>query len=229
MATVLMPAACTVASSEPVIFVVEDDPDVRQSISLSLSSVDLRVRPCSSAYEFLEAYDPGRPGCLILDMRMPGMTGLQLQQNLVERGWQIPIIFVTGYGEVAVATAAMRAGAVDYLAKPFSFHHLLERVQESLKLDHQLRRTKRLRQEIAARIALLTAREQEVMQRLARGESTKVIAARLGISQKTVDNHRAKVLEKMGVENAAQLASTFAQGHLNVDDLCRIGGSAATS
>lgn len=219
MTTLLMPSVYPTTTMESVVFVVEDDADVRQSIHLLLSSVDLRVQTFGSAHEFLNTYDPQQPGCLILDMRMPGMTGLQLQQTLTERGLRIPIIFVTGYGEVAAATAAMRAGAVDYLSKPFSFQHLLERVQESLALDRRLRRMQQLRQEVTARIAALTAREQEVMHRLVKGESTKVIAARLGISQKTVDNHRARVLEKMSVENTAQLASAFARGQINIDEL----------
>lgn len=219
MAAGLLSAPLQVENAESVVFVVEDDPDVRQAIVLLLQSVDLRAQAFSTAREFLDGYDPQQPGCLVSDMRMPGMTGLQLQHMLIERGLRIPIIFITGYGEVAAATAAMRAGAVDYLPKPFSFQHLLERIQESLELDRRLRRTQRLREEVTSRITTLTTREQEVMRRLVQGESTKVIAARLGISQKTVDNHRARVLEKMEVDNVAQLASAFARGHIDMEAL----------
>lgn len=188
------------------IFVVDDDPDVRRTISLLVRSVDLEAQLYSSAQEFLTCYDGQTPGCLVLDLRMPGMTGLQLQQHLMEEEIRLPVIFISAYGEIAAASAAMRAGAVDFLPKPFSPQTLLERIHEAVALDAKQRQAFARQREVNQRIATLTSREHEVMQLLAAGDSTKVIARRLGISQKTVDNHRAKVLEKLDVENATQLA-----------------------
>lgn len=194
------------ATSKATIFIVDDDPDVRRSISLLVRSVDLDAEVYASAQEFLDHYDQHSPGCVVLDMRMPGMTGLQLQQHLSERGIPLPIIFISAYGEIPTASAAMRAGAVDFIPKPFSPQILLERIHEAVAIDERLRRASERQREVNDRIATLTQREQEVMQLLANGCSTKVIAQRLSISQKTVDNHRAKVLEKLAVDNAAQLA-----------------------
>lgn len=188
------------------IFVVDDDPDVRRAVSLLVRSVDLEARLYSSAQEFLTSYDGQTPGCLVLDLRMPGMTGLQLQQRLMEEEIRLPVIFISAYGEIAAASAAMRAGAVDFLPKPFSPQTLLERIHEAVALDAKQRQAIARQREVNQRIETLTSREHEVMQLLAAGDSTKVIARRLGISQKTVDNHRAKVLEKLDVENATQLA-----------------------
>lgn len=188
------------------IFVVDDDPDVRRAVSLLVRSVDLEARLYSSAQEFLTSYDGQTPGCLVLDLRMPGMTGLQLQQRLMEEEIRLPVIFISAYGEIAAASAAMRAGAVDFLPKPFSPQTLLERIHEAVALDAKQRQAIARQREVNQRIETLTGREHEVMQLLAAGDSTKVIARRLGISQKTVDNHRAKVLEKLDVENATQLA-----------------------
>lgn len=188
------------------VFIVDDDGDVRRSLALLARSVDLDAEPYGSAHEFLEAFDQNQQGCLLLDVRMPGRTGLQLQQELIDRGIRLPIIFITAHGEIPTATAAMRAGALDFILKPFSPQSLLDRIQEAIALDHKNRRAQQKRQEIGSSISKLTNREREVMQLLAEGDSTKVIASRLGISPKTVDNHRAKVLEKMGVDNMAQLA-----------------------
>ncbi|MCA9203336.1 MAG: response regulator [Pirellulaceae bacterium] len=185
---------------------MDDDPDVRRAVSLLVRSVDLEARLYSSAQEFLTSYDGQTPGCLVLDLRMPGMTGLQLQQRLMEEEIRLPVIFISAYGEIAAASAAMRAGAVDFLPKPFSPQTLLERIHEAVALDAKQRQAIARQREVNQRIETLTGREHEVMQLLAAGDSTKVIARRLGISQKTVDNHRAKVLEKLDVENATQLA-----------------------
>ncbi len=188
------------------VFIVDDDPEVRRSISVLVRSVGLEARMFGSARDFLDAFDPNVAGCLVLDMRMPGMTGLQLQQALNERNIRIPIVFITAHGEIPTATSAMRAGAIDFIPKPFSPQLLLERIQEAIAIDRERRSAQQLQQEIAARIATLTDREREVMEHLATGKPTKTIASLLGISSKTVDNHRAKVLEKLQVENATQLA-----------------------
>lgn len=198
-------AATPVRANAPTVSIVDDDPDVRRSISLLVRSVDLSAQLYSSANEFLEAYNPDSPTCLVLDVRMPGMTGLQLQQTLLERSIQIPIIFITAHGEIPNATAAMRAGAVDFLSKPYSPQLLLDRIHEAIAIDQHAREIDRERLRVKALIAALTEREREVMSLLANGDSTKVISSRLGISPKTVDNHRTKVLEKMGVDYVTQL------------------------
>ena len=198
-----------VDSEQATVFVVDDDDGIRQTISLMLRSLKVRVKTYSNAREFLDFYTPDLPGCLLLDMRMPGITGFQLQTELNELGVQLPIIFVSAHGEIPSAAAAMRAGALDFIPKPFSPQYLLERIHEALAVDAKRRSAAAMRQQIQRRLDLLTDRECEVMQRLAQGMSTKVIAARLGISSKTVDNHRAKILEKMEVDNTTQLAVLY--------------------
>lgn len=193
-------------AQQATVFIVDDDSDVRRAVSLLVRSVDLDAVSFSSAQEFLDKYDDQKPGCLILDVRMPGMTGLQLQQEMAARGIRLPVIFVSAHGEIPTATAVIRAGAVDFIPKPFSPQTLLERIHEAISIDHEQRRAHSLVQEVESRVAALTDREREIMQYLMQGESTKVIASRLGISPKTVDNHRAKVLEKMVVDNTTQLA-----------------------
>jgi len=192
------------------VFIVDDDPDVRRTISLLVCSVNLAAETFASANEFLDRYDPEQPGCLVLDMRMPGMTGRQLQQELTDRGSSLPIIFVTAHGEIPTATEAMRAGAIDFITKPFSPQMLLERIHEAMAMNEKQRKNEQLQKEVQSRVATLTSREREGMEHLAAGESTKVIANRLGISTKTVDNHRAKVLEKVNVDNPTQLACLLA-------------------
>lgn len=198
------------ATEEATVFIVDDEPVARRTVSLLARSVGLAAESYPSAQEFLAAYDPQKRGCLTLDLRMPGMTGMQLQQELASRGIEIPIIFLTAHGEVPSATAAMRAGAVDFIPKPFSSEVLLERIHEAIAIDARQHRDREHQNQLELRISTLTDREHEVMQLLAVGDSTKVIAKRLGISSKTVDNHRAKILEKMGVDNPTQLAHLVA-------------------
>jgi FixJ family two-component response regulator len=195
-------------TEQAVVFVIEDDPDLRQIVAMLVQSIDLPARTFASAREFLAVYDDRQLGCIVLDLKMPGMTGVELQQQLAARGSTIPLIFVSGDSEVATVAAAMRAGAVDFIPKPFCGEHLLERIREALDLARRRRAVLAQRKDVEGRVAALTLRQREVMQLLAQGESTKLIARRLGISQKTVDNHRAKVLEKMSADNAAQLAAS---------------------
>ena len=195
---------------QPSVFIVDDDSDVRRTVGLLVRSVDLEPRDFPSAQAFLDQYDQDWPGCLILDVRMPGMTGIQLQHELCRRNIDLPVIFITAHGEIPIATSAMRTGAVDFLPKPFSPQILLDRVHEAISLDKGRRAASARRQEVESRTSTLTQREHEVMELLAEGCSNKVIAKRLGISQKTVDNHRSKVLEKMEVDNPAQLARVVA-------------------
>jgi two-component system, LuxR family, response regulator FixJ len=192
------------------VFIVDDDADVRRSVSLLVRSIGLADDQYASGKEFLDRYDPDKPGCLVLDVRMPGISGLELQQGLSSRAIYPPIIFVTAHGEIPLATQAIRAGAVDFIQKPFSPQALLDRIREALEIDRNNRRKSALADQVQGRMSQLTAREHEIMPYLARGDSTKQIAHRLAISPKTVDNHRASILQKMNVDNPAQLAHLIA-------------------
>jgi len=189
----------------PTVFLVDDDPGARDSMRYLLESDGLAVRAFSSAREFLDAYDPGRPGCLVLDVRMPELDGLELQQKLGARGDHLPIIFVTGYGNVPTCARAMKAGAIDFLEKPVDHDTLLSLVYKGLDQDVARHEQKRQRQEVDRRIASLTEREREVMQFLYQGKSLKQIAVRLGISVQTAAKHRIKVLRKLNVDGETEL------------------------
>lgn len=193
--------------SEPTVFVVDDDPAVLDSLSELLESVGLRVATYPSAGAFLDSFDPERPGCLVLDIRMPGMSGLDLQEVLVERQALLPIIFITGHGDVPMAVHAMKHGAVEFILKPFRDQDLLDRIERALA-DNLARRQDHLeRRGIQERLDTLTPREREVLERVVAGQSNKVLAHELGISQRTVEIHRAKVMEKMQADNLAELVS----------------------
>ena len=191
--------------SPATVFVVDDDEAVRDSLALLLRSVELAVATFSSANEFLDSYDPAAPGCLILDVRLPGMSGLELQQRLADDGADLPIVFITGHGDVPMAVRAMRRGAVDFLQKPFSDQQLLDRVQQALAEQSQRRQQSESKAEIAQRIRSLTPREHEVMELIVEGLANKVIANRLGTSQRTVEVHRASVMRKMQADSVARL------------------------
>jgi len=191
---------------EGTVFIVDDDPDVRKAVMLLVSSAGLAAEGYASGDEFLKRFDPQRPGCIILDVRMPGMSGLELQKVLDLNRSRPPIIFITAHGELPLATEAIRTGAIDFLQKPVSPPVLLERIQEALSLDRECRCKRAEAAGVQERLTTLTARELEIAKLLASGKSTKQIAHELEISSKTVDNHRAKILEKMGVDNPTQLA-----------------------
>lgn len=187
------------------VFVVDDDLAMQRSIAFAVRSASLHVETYATAEEFLAAWVPDNPGCLVLDLRMPGMTGLSLQQTLVQRGVTIPIVFITGHGDISACVQAMKAGAVDFLEKPFDRDHLLICIRRALALDRQTREQRDQRATVLQRYQLLSQREQDVMQLLVAGRTTKQIAAQLHISCKTVDNHRASILEKMTVDNPVEL------------------------
>ncbi len=187
------------------VFVVDDDEAVRDSLAFLIASVGLEAETFASAREFLDAYHPDRSGCLVLDVRMPGMSGIELQKRLGEMGSILPIIFITGHGDVPMAVKAMRSGAVDFLQKPFEDQELLDRIQQSLAMDARHRRELAERHELAERIAALTPREKEVMELVAAGLANKNAAGRLGISQRTVEIHRTRVMEKMKATSLAHL------------------------
>ena len=191
--------------NDATVFVVDDDAGMRDSLRWLLESVSLAVEAYATAEEFLAIYDPGRPGCLVLDLRMPGMSGLELQQELQARRAVLPIIIITAYGEVPAAVRAMKAGAIDFLEKPFSDQLLLDRVQRALETDRHEREHRSSQAKVAGRLARLTTRERQVMEGVVAGKANKVIAADLGISQKTVEAHRARVMHKLEVDSVPEL------------------------
>jgi len=189
----------------PVISVVDDDAAARSSLRLLLKSLGLAATAYDSAASFLASYDPQQPGCLLLDIRMPGMSGLELQEELNQRGTLSPIIFITGHGDVAMAVEAMQRGAFDFLQKPFRDQELLDRVQRAIAKDRSLRDQLRGHESIRQRLESLTAREQDVLGLVTGGAPNKIIAHKLGISQRTVEIHRARVMEKMCADSLAHL------------------------
>jgi two-component system, LuxR family, response regulator FixJ len=191
--------------SQALVFVVDDDEAVRSSTKLLLKSVGLPAVTYSSAQEFLDNYDPLQPGCVVLDVRMPLMSGLELQQLLNIRGAIIPVIFITGHGDIPMAVEAMQHGAFDFLQKPFRDQDLLDRVQKALEKDRVNRVQLREKTRIQERRDSLTPREREILELMTRGKPNKVMAADLGVSQRTVEIHRARVMEKMGASSLAQL------------------------
>jgi FixJ family two-component response regulator len=196
----------------PVVFVVDDDEAVCESLRLLIGDIGLEVRTFTSARQFLEKYDPSHPGCLVLDVRMSGMSGLELQARLNETGIPIPTIIITGHADVPMAVEAMKAGATDFIEKPFRDQVLLDGIQKAIDLDLRVRRQRQEHQDVQARIQLLTQREREVMERLVAGRSNKTIAFDLGISQKTVDFHRANILDKVGVSSVVELVRLTQKG-----------------
>jgi two-component system response regulator TtrR len=189
----------------PTAYVVDDDEAIRTLWRWLMESNGIAVRTFATALEFIESYGLGGPGCLVLDMRLPGMSGLELQQYLNEKGIDIPIVFVTAHADVATAVTAIKGGAVDLIEKPFSYREVLSVIEKAFLRDAE-NRTRRARQaEVAGRMATLTERERSVLQRIIEGKQNKVIAADLDISIKTVEFHRAKLMEKMGVGSVAEL------------------------
>jgi FixJ family two-component response regulator len=190
---------------EPTVFVVDDDRAMRDSLSWLLDSVGLRVRSYATAADFLADHDPAQPGCLVLDVRMPGMSGLDLQAELARRGVELPTIVITGHAEVSMAVRAVKAGAIDFIEKPFSDQLLLDRVRQALEIDLEAREVRRRREDARRRLATLTGREREVLNLVVAGKANKEIAFELGVSPKTVEVHRAHVMSKMCVDSLAEL------------------------
>jgi FixJ family two-component response regulator len=191
--------------SSPTVFVVDDDQAICNSLRLLLKSVGLATQTMGSATEFLSAYQQGQPGCLVLDVRMPGMSGLELQQELNLRGATIPVIFITGHGDVPMAVEAMQHGAFDFLQKPFRDQELIDRIQRALAKDGKTRAALQESERIRERLESLTPREREVLTLMTQGKPNKVMAHELGVSQRTVEIHRARVMEKSGASSLAQL------------------------
>jgi two-component system, LuxR family, response regulator FixJ len=192
-------------SSRPTVFVVDDDQAMRNSLKWLIESVSMQVETFESANAFIQSYYPGRSGCLLLDVRMPGMSGLELQEYLLVNQIAIPVIIITGHGDVPMAVRAMKAGAVDFIEKPFNDELLLESIRQAMALDARQRDMQAQRAEIATRLARLTPREHEVMVMVTNGQANKEIANTLGVSSKTVEAHRARVMEKMEADSLAEL------------------------
>jgi FixJ family two-component response regulator len=184
---------------------VDADAAVRDALKLLLRSVGQAVETFGSAQEFLDAYSEDRPGCLVLDIRMPGMSGLELQQKLNEKHSILPIIFISGHGDVPMAVEAMQAGAVDFIQKPFRDQDLIDRINQALEKDSANRAALGERNDIRRRLETLTPREREVLDLVVHGKANKVIAGDLKLSQRTVEIHRARVMEKMQASSLAHL------------------------
>lgn len=197
--------------AEPVVYIVDDDAAVRQAVGLLLRSVGLMSLPFDSGQAFLDHWHEDQPGCLLLDIRMPGMSGLELQTRLAANPLAPPVLFITGHGDVSMAVRAMREGAVDFIEKPFNDQTLLERVQRALNLDAENRVVVQRRRAAQARLATLTPREHEVLEAIVTGKANKVIALDLGLSERTVEIHRSRVMDKTGVASLAELVTLIVE------------------
>ncbi len=192
-------------SAQPTVFLVDDDQAYRQSLRFLLESAGLTVEDFPSASEFLKTYDTAKPGCLVLDVRMPSMSGLELQEYLVERCINLPIIFITGHGDVPMSVKAIKGGAVDFIEKPFDDVLLIDRINEAFKKDAENRNVQDKIFDFKSRWLRLTSREREVMDLIIAGRSNKQIATELDVSHRTVEVHRARIMEKMQAESVADL------------------------
>ena len=191
--------------TDAVVFVVDDDASMRESLRNLIRSVGIRVELFASAQEFLRSKHPDVPGCLVLDVRLPGLSGLDLQRRTAETGLQIPIIFITGHGDIPMSVRAMKAGAVEFLTKPFRDQDLLDAIQQALERDRKSRDQRAEIAELRDRFASLTSRERDVMARVVAGLLNKQIGAELGTSETTVKIHRHQVMEKMGAGSLPEL------------------------
>ena len=187
------------------IFIVDDDEAIRDSLDMLLKTVDLNTTTFGSGDEFLEAYDPDWEGCILLDIRMPGTSGMEVQKRLAESGCSIPIIFITGHGDIPMAVEAMHIGAFDFIQKPFRDQDLLDRIDQALTTSDEQEQQSARKKTVQNQFQTLTPREQEVMQFVVHGSANKVIAMDLGVSQRTVEIHRARVMEKMQARSLAEL------------------------
>jgi FixJ family two-component response regulator len=192
-----------------VVFVVDNDPSVRSSLKFLLSTVGLRVESFDSAEAFLQKKLPDLPTCLVLDVRLPGLSGLDFQQELAERNIRIPIVFVTGHGDIPMSVRAMKAGAVEFLSKPFRDQDLLDAIRVALKQDHARREQEKEGSELQQRSDVLTPREHEVISMVVSGMANKEIAGKLGTAESTVKVHRSRAMEKMRAQSVADLVRMF--------------------
>ena len=199
---------------EPTIRIIDDHDATREALTALFSSVRLRAQCYANAEEFLHRWEPGLPGCIVLDVRLPGMGGLQLQTRLNDTAYCPPIIFLSAYGDIGTAVRAMRKGAMNFLTKPVSGESLLEQVHEAVDLDLKRRRELTRKAAIQARLELLTLRERQVLEGLMDGGSNKQIARDLGISHKTVEQHRSRIMSKLHAQSVVQLAQIHHAGRI---------------
>ena len=200
--------------SGPTVYVVDDDSSTRELLAWLMKRNDLPVQAFPDARAFLAAYRPGDPGCLVLDLDMPGMGGLELQQYLKEQGVLLPLIFVSGRADVPKAVRAVREGAIDFIEKPFDYRRVVDLVRECLARDTQARAARGQRQEVLSRLAQLTQREREVMDLVVAGCTNREIGEQLAISVKTVEAHRARIMEKLAVGSVAELVQAVVAARL---------------
>ncbi len=191
--------------SVPVVYVVDDDDGMRRALDTLLSTVGYRTAVFSNPSDFLAKYNADLPGCLVLDIRMPSMSGLEVQQHLNRIGSMLPVIFITGHGDVPMAVQAMKEGALEFIQKPFRDQDILDRINHAIKQDGENRSSVARHAEVLQRLESLTARERQVMDLVVDGAANKVIAIDLNLSERTVEIHRAKVMEKMGARSVAHL------------------------
>ena len=207
------------SAERSVVFVVDDDASMRGALENLIGSVGLEVRAFASSQEFLQAERPDAPGCLVLDVRLPGRSGLSFQEDLAGAGISLPVIFITGHGDVPMSVRAMKAGAVEFLTKPFHDQEILDAIHAALERDRERRRDAGLVAELRTRYAGLTDREREIMKLVAAGRANKQIAADLGISEVTVKVHRGQVMRKMRARSLADL--------VRMSDRLALAGAAA--
>jgi FixJ family two-component response regulator len=204
---------------EPTVFIVDDDPDLRDSLRWLMTTVGLRVEVFATAAEFLQEPPRRGPGCLVFDVRMPGMSGLDLYESLVARGERMPVIFITAFADVPMAIRAMKSGAVEFVEKPFNRQELLDRVQRAIHADIARRRQIAAREAVRKRFQRLTAKEREVLELIKEGQPNKVISAQLDITSRAVEMRRANLMKKLGVRTLAELLRMSIGGDLVGDDL----------
>jgi len=202
---VYTPSMSDQTAEKSTVYIVDDDQAIRHAMELLMRSVGLDYEIFHSGDDFLTRHSNDRAGCLVLDIRMPGLGGLELQEKLLELGSTLPIIFITGHGDVPMAVEAMQKGAVDFIQKPFRDQELLDRISEALKTDRERRSAREQKVVVRTRIDKLTNREREVLDLVVTGKPNKVIAYELGVSQRTVEIHRARVMEKMQARSLADL------------------------
>ena len=212
-------------TGDPIVFVVDDDPSMREALADLIASVGLSVEAFKSAPEFLERRRPDAPACLVLDVRLPGLGGLDLQRELLRREAPIPIIFITGHGDIPMSVRAMKEGAVEFLPKPFRDQDLLDAIQHAIEIDRVARQERTVVAEVRRRYESLTKREREVMKLIVLGLLNKQIAARLGSSEVTVKMHRGQVMRKMKAESVIQLARMAEKIGITGEAVARTGGN----